>query len=77
MTVEDRASTLNRVRDARESLHKARTAMDSVDSGLSAVESVAEKAESARRHPVWTGGIAFLAVIVAVGVFIGIRSLGD
>lgn len=51
--------------------------MDTVYSGLSAVESVAEKAESARQHPMRTGGIAFLVATVALGALIGIKSMSD
>lgn len=70
-------NTLTRVREAQEALDKARTAMDSVQNGLSTVESMAEKAESARQHPVRTGGIAFLVAAVALGTLIGIKSVGD
>lgn len=70
-------NTLTRVREAQEALDKARAAMDSVQSGLSTVESMAEKAESARQHPVRTGGIAFLVAAVALGTLIGIKSVGD
>ena len=70
-------TTLTRVREAQEALDKARVAMDSVQNGLSTVESVAQKAESARRHPIRTGGIAFLVATVALGALIGIKSFGD
>lgn len=76
MTTE-KTKMLTRVREAQDALDKARTAMDSVSSGLSAVESVAEKAENARQHPMRTGGIAFLLATVALGVLIGIKSMGD
>jgi predicted neutral ceramidase superfamily lipid hydrolase len=70
-------STLTRVREAQEALDKARVAMDSVQSGLSTVEKMAEKAESARQHPVRTGGIVFLLATVALGALIGIKSVTD
>lgn len=73
----DETTTLARVREAQDALDKARVAIDSVSSGLSAVESMAEKAENARKHPVRTGGIAFLVAAVALGAFIGIKSMGD
>ena len=73
----EKTNTLTRVREAQEALDRARAAMDSVQSGLSAVETVAEKAESARQHPVRTSGIAFLVAIVALGALIGIKSLSD
>lgn len=73
----EKTTTLNRVREAQDALDKARVAMDSVQNGLSAVESVAEKAETARQHPVRTSGIAFLAATVALGALIGIKSLSD
>lgn len=76
MTTE-KTSTLTRVREAQEALDKARAAMDSVQSGLSTVESVAEKAESAREHPVRTGGIAILIATIALGALIGIKSISD
>lgn len=76
MTAE-KTTTLTRVREAQDALDKARAAMDSVQNGLSAVESVAEKAETARQHPVRTGGIAFLVATVALGALIGIKSVTD
>lgn len=76
MTTE-KTTTLTRVREAQDALDKARAAMDSVSSGLSAVESVAAKAESARQHPMRTGGIAILVATVALGALIGIKSMGD
>lgn len=70
-------STLTRVREAQDALDKARAAMDSIQSGLSTVESMAERAESAREHPMRTGGIAFLVILIAFGALLGIKSLND
>ena len=70
-------STLIRVREAQDALDKARAAMDSIQSGLSTVESMAEKAESAREHPMRTGGVFLLVVLVVLGALFGIKSLSD
>lgn len=71
------STTLTRVREAQDALDKARAAMDTVQTGLSAVESVAEKAESARRHPMRTGATLFLIVSIALGAVLGLKSISD
>lgn len=76
-TETETSTTLSRVREAQDALDKARAAMDTVQGGLSAVETVAEKAETARRHPVRTSAIAFLVAIVAAGAFIGIKNVRE
>lgn len=71
------STTLKRVREAQDAIDRARKAMDSVQSGLSTVESVAEKADSARRHPVRTGALFFVIAAVLAGAFLGIKNAAD
>lgn len=69
--------TLTRVREAQLALDKAQAAMDSVQSGLSAVETVAEKTDSARRHPVRTTLLALLVASVAFAVMVAFKTVAD
>lgn len=66
-------TTLTRVREAQKALDKARAAMNSIQSGLSGVETVAEKKESARRHPMRTTLLALLVASVAFAVMVASR----
>lgn len=69
--------TLIRVREARMALDKAQKAMATVQSGLSADETVAEKTESARRHPVRTTLLALLVALVAFALMVAFKSVAD
>lgn len=77
MTTAKQKRTLTRVREAQDALDRAKAAMGKVQSGLSAVESVADKAESARSHPVRTTAIFILLISVAVGALIGLKGVAE
>ena len=63
------STTLKRVHDAKEAIASAQSAMDKAQRGLSAVETVAEKADTARRHPMRT-----VAVLLGVAGLIALAA---
>ena len=71
--MQTKSTTINRIRDAREAIASARSAMDKADTGLSGIESVAEKAETARRHPMATTAILFAIGLAAMLTVMGLR----
>lgn len=69
-------TTLDRIRETREAIASAQSAMSKADSGLSGIESFAEKAESARRHPMATIAILTVLGLAATLTFLGLRGEG-
>ena len=69
--------TINRIRETREAIATAQSAMDKADAGLSGIENIAEKAETARRHPMATMALLFAIGLAATLTFMGLRGDND
>ncbi len=70
-------TTLDKIRQTRESIASAQSAMDKAQAGLSSVESIAETADKARRHPMITATALLTLVSLAVLTILGIRTAED
>lgn len=68
------STAINRIKEAREAIASARSAMEKADAGLSGIENFAEKAETARRHPVATTAILLAVGLAATLTFMGLRN---